>query len=455
MEISDNNTAYASRQKFDSEGKGKTSQLGTIPGNVSEQKREESVENQNPGAARYRDPHFPPSSVAQSCPPNACECCPFTLAQLEHDKIQFSVFDRFFRNQLLLVAKTKGWEVKERTRDIWIKLEKMHLQLGLDTVTFYTDEPGDLSWIGQWVQDHFSEIYQDISSLIRRVTDPLVIGQDENTIVIHDEKTKASIDQVIDPYKRPDGVLYLKSPNTITPGLKIYTRKDSGLMRCEIVSNNSAQMSSSIVMRHELLALLNKIASLPGLFWEFITRYYPLVVQHQEFSRLYETVAEVKSSFEQSTEKLICEMNGMMECIVQQLAVMDPKTSGKIPVDDDLVDINGFFEANPDEMDFEESCTRVTDFFDLPEGASRLFMVAYGMWSTTFFRGSILIDQVANEINKRFGEGMVKIDQIPWLLQSLRKRGLLVEKTGYDIWFSRSGTMLCRKLAARAERGCL
>jgi len=416
----------------------------------------EQTQNQNPGAARYGDPCFSPRDTPQSDPSNVCETCPYTLAALEHDKCQFTIYDRIFRNLLLLLAPVKRWEVKENKRDTWIKLDKMNIQLGLDSVTIYTDEPGNLSWIGQWVENNFSTIYHDIPGLVRRVTHPLVIGQDESTLIIYDEKTREAIDQVIDPHKKPDGVLYLRSPNAITPGLKIYCRKDTGLMRCELVSNNKTQVSSAVFMRHELLTLLTKIAAQPGVFCDFISRYYSSVIYQKEFSNFFNAISEVKFLVEQTNDRLNSKLDEVMDRFTHQhLENEDNMEQTKDPGNGVLNEIDGFLQAIPEEdLTFDGVCKHLTEHFTLPDGAARFFMTAYGLWASTLFRGTILIDSVCSEIVKRFGEGAVQQEKIPYYLQRLRAKGLLEEKPGYDVWFSRAGTLMCKRLNTQYQRGC-
>lgn len=437
-------------------GESKMSQIEPISQNSVVSNDPNQTQNENPGAARYGDPRFSPRDGPQLDPPNVCETCPYTIAALEHDKCQFTVYDLIFRNLVLLLARAQGWEVKENKRDIWIKLDKMNLQLGLDSVTIYTNEPEDLSWIGKWVEDNFSAIYHDIPGLVRRVTHPLVIGQDESTIIIFDEKTKEAIDQVIDPHKKPDGVLYLKSPNAITPGLKIYCRKDTGLMRCELVSNNKTQVSSAVRMRHDLLTLLTKIGAQPGLFWDFISTYYSSVIHQEEFSNFFNAISEVKSLVEQTNDRLNAKLDEVIDRFTHHHLENERTVKReKDPDDAVLVDIDGFLQGIPEEdFTFDGVCRHLTEHFNLPDGAARFFMTAYGLWASTLFRGMILIDSVRSEIIRRFGEGAVQSESIPYYLQRLRAKGLLAEKPGYDIWFSRAGTLLCKKLNAQYQRGC-
>ncbi|KQC06932.1 MAG: hypothetical protein APR55_04445 [Methanolinea sp. SDB] len=395
--------------------------------------------NRNQEPARHGDPQIHDDQRHNRG--HICELCPFAVSRVEHDMIQYPIFDITFRNLLEVKARAEGWKIKTKKRDTWIYQGALTFQLGHDTTIIYCSEPQDLTVIGEWVKHHFSPIVLDIDSLVYKVTHPSSISRDETTIEVTTESLKKVINSVIQPFKGRDGVLFLKSPNIITPAFKVYTRKDTQYLRCEFDARNQYQISSAYAMRHELLTILTKIPDHPGQFWEYLTKYYSLALCKKDFddicSRLNDTLI-------------------LLEDAARDIKIISKKlpSLGK----NELLDhetviasqIREFFKQDLDhDEDLDDLCPRVATFFAMPEKAILVLLTAAGIWKGKSYRRSVFPEEIHKHLIHRYGECFIGIDEIGKNIEILKEKGFFREHPDLEVYFSPTGTRFVKRLFER------
>jgi hypothetical protein len=196
---------------------------------------------------------------------------------LEIDKIQLLLFDEELRNLILQTAQEKGWPVNEGKRQILVypmgKNSSLTFQLGISgsTIVLYSKEPGDLKWVGEWVCRTFPS-HSRLDIVRNEFISPKNKKGFELTLVVVRPRLVATLELVLLKYYTGSNTLYIKSPNTITPGFKAYPKKD--YFRIELVGNNDYQVNSSFPMMQEFAEAIEDEKCINTEINEFLKRYY-------------------------------------------------------------------------------------------------------------------------------------------------------------------------------------
>lgn len=359
---------------------------------------------------------------------------PHELAHYEIDMVQFVLIDRTFRDILLRRSKEeKNWQVWENRGLTWIRVESRHLtlQVGKSTVTFYSDDPGDMSGIASWARETFAG-YDAIESLVSRIRYPQSLSQEELCVIITDPAVISNIRVSIEKDAK-NGVYNLPSPNESDPALKIYER--DGTMRVEFIATNHAQAVRALGMRENLMNNLPRMQKVPGLFWEFIQKYYsalhhPIIIDTggheflaalgqmaQTFTDAIKTVMSTQARQQEATDPL----NGL----IGQVESLDG------------FDIEGVVKAFAHTLKLERQAVLV-------------YLAAWSAWAGRNFKGRVLKEDISKLLLNEAKEP-TPLHEIADAIEKLQAAGLMLKGAGYDVKFSPAGITLARKLTAKRE----
>jgi len=331
-----------------------------------------------------------------------------------------------------------GWGA----RAIYLYLPHLTLQLGADSVTFYSDEPEELDWIAAWVRTHFADCHPDIDALVARIRRPEHLARDELTVVIEDAGIIDAIVGTIGMQMKKN-VMYLKAPNTTTPGFKTYLHE--GTLRCEFDARNQVQAISALAMRQRLLTILPSVRNHPWLFWEFLTDYYnpymhPIIID----TGMNEVLAQVQAMGETMARAFL---EG-----VRELAAGDrrPAPAG---TDAAVEKVNQLIDAIPaaDVWDLDAVVDQFTGTFGCDRTATLVLLAAWGTWAHRRFRGQVLKEDVLARLSRSDVAVDVGSGAFDRALVTLTEIDLLEPDAYLDVRFSKAGIRLGKKLLARWE----
>lgn len=363
---------------------------------------------------------------------------PHELAHYEIDMVQFVLIDRTFRDILLRRSKEeKSWQVWENRGLTWIRVEDRHLalQVGKSTVTFYSDDPGDMSRIAAWARETFSGNYDDIESLVARIRYPQSLSQEELCVVVTDPAITANIRVSIEKDAR-NGVYTLPSPNESDPALKIYER--DGTMRVEFIVTNHAQAVRALGMRENLMANLPRMQKVPGLFWEFVQKYY---------SALHHPII-----IDTGGHEFLAALGQMAQTFTDAIrAVMDTQPPRPAPAQqpDLLASMTAEVEGL-DGFDIDAIVRSFARTLKLERQAVLVYLAAWSAWAGRNFKGRVLKEDISKLLLNEAKEP-TPLHEIADAIEKLQAAGLMQKGAGYDVKFSPAGIVLARKLTAKRE----
>jgi hypothetical protein len=349
--------------------------------------------------------------------------------------IQFVLVDRIFRDLLMSRATDNGWQVRKVHGLTWIyPMNTLSLQVGKDTVTFYSSEPGDMSVIAGWVQEHFTEEYSDMTSLVARIKHPQNLSSEELTVSVKRPETITAIRTSIGK-SMVNGQFNLQHPSEAIPGLKIYER--DGTMRIEFIVHNHKTGASAIDMREELMRDLPRIHGTPGLFWEFIQKYYsalhhPLIIDTGGHD------------FLQALEKITGHFTGVMK----DLAGKIPAASLQ-PEESRLKEIEAAIEKFEIGVELDDILQAFQRALKLEDRATKVFLAAWVVWSKRNCKGRVLKEEIASLLQKA-GETLT-VAEIADAVEELKSARLLDHDPRLEIKFSPVGQALAKKITAKRE----
>lgn len=400
-------------------------------------------------AKRDAKNHTPATIPAQfapgtpRCQDDGTNLCPQFYAGFERDMIQFVLMDRTFRDLLVQQASAEpSWQVNENRGLMWIRVNDKHLtlQAGKDTVVFYSDEPGDLSAIAGWVRDKFGTIYKDIDSLVSRIRTPQNLSAEELTVVIRHPEVISSIRTSIAKDSK-NGQFNIIHPSEKIPGLKIY--ESNGTMRVEFIVHNYASGLSAIDMRAELMGMLPRIKNTPGLFWEFIQKYYsglhhPIIIDTggHEFLTALERIAGVFA-------EAIKVMQGRPIIVQQQVSAPAVK-------ENDAVAATIAELEQADDFDIERIIGTFARTMKLERQAVLVYLAAWSAWQGRNFKGRVLKEDISKLLRNEANEPLA-LSCIADAIDQLQEAGLMKKDPRYDVKFTEAAIMIARKLAAKRE----
>ncbi len=389
--------------------------------------RSESAENRG----HFRG-HPGTCTVNDDPNPHVCHTCPLQVCDLEHDAIQFGIIDAFTASILPRMAQQKGWEKRQNPHTkVWTlyppALHPLTLQTSADTVTVYSSEPGDVEWIVGWFAAQLGAMHPHPDRLAHKIRHP-ELYRDEQTIVITDQATIEALRSVSAPYADPrNRVLYIESPNTAIPGIKLYER--DGTMRIEFDARDETRARAALVMRQELLQLLPNTALHPGLFLQWRNRYYNPVTQ------------PVIINLEQAD--VVAAIDRMAETLSHRMDAIEKRIDGP---DEDLAELIAQIEAL-DDYDLE----RITDLlgnYAGNEDAALIFLGAWQLWSLSRFRRSVIAEDVARLlIDQKIHIPAVRIAKA---IEALTACGL-TERNLEHIHFTGAGIAVGKKILAKKQ----
>ncbi len=390
---------------------------------------------------------------------HTCRSCPLSLAGLERDTIQFVIVDRLFRDHLLRLAASRKWQQKETRGTTWIYLRHLTLQAGIDTVTFYSDEPRDLDGITEFVRHHFAALYPDVDSLIARIRTPARLTRDELTVVVQHPPTIEAILSSISMRMERNGTFYLKAPNPHTPGFKAYISNNT--LRCEFDCRNQFQAVSALDMRQRLLAILPDVLKAPGLFWEFITDYY----------NPYEHPIIIDTGVDAMLSQFGTMAAEMVRAVTEALKGMQPAPMAAAPAPvEEPPDEPGMPDMTEEEIDRAQQAMAAImrdlaemEAYDLDqiflsfkrhlrleEQAARVFLAAFAAWTARRYRGRVIIEDIGRGLQE-VGTPL-PLTRIADAIEDLKKAGLMQDHKHLEVCFSPAGSTLGKKLLAKWER---
>jgi len=379
---------------------------------------------------------------------------------MERDTIQFVLVDQVFRDQVLRWVATRKWPHKEARGLTWIYPgDHLTLQVGADSVVFYSDEPGNLDWIEAWVRRYFEASYPDINSLLARIRSPERLTRDELTVVVTHQPTIDAVMASLGMHMAQNKTFYLKSPNTHTPGFKAYF--SAGTLRCEFDCRNQFQAISALAMRQRLLTILPGVVKAEGLFWEFLTDYYnpyehPIVIDTG-----VESIVQQFSALAQSLTKTFAD--ALTEAI-QDLrpAASPPAPAAPAPTLDDLpteeeetaiVETIGIMRSMlealtaMDSYELEEILRTFREIMKLADHTTLVYLAAFAAWARKNFRGSVIIEDLIPTLEG--ARTPLSAAEIADAIDDLKKAGLLKDHQDLEICFTSFGSRLGRKLVAK------
>ena len=364
--------------------------------------------------------------------PHVCHTCPLQVCDLEHDAIQFGIIDAFTASILPRMAQQKGWEKRQNPHTkVWTlyppALHPLTLQASSDTVTVYSSEPGDVEWIVGWFAAQLGAMHPHPDRLAHKIRHPEMY-RDEQTIVITDPATIEALRSVSAPYADPrNRVLYIESPNTAIPGIKIYER--DGTMRIEFDARDETRARAALVMRQELLQLLPNVSLHPGLFLQWRGRYYNPVTQ------------PVIINLEQAD--VVAAIDRMANTLSHRMDAIEKRIDGP---DEDLGDLIAQIEAM-DDYDLE----RITDLlgnYAGNEDAALVFLGAWQLWSLSRFKRSVISEDVTRLlIEQKIHIPAVRIAKA---IEALTACGL-TDRNPEHIHFTGAGIAIGKKIMAKRQ----
>lgn len=356
---------------------------------------------------RYGDRTFQAHSEEIS----VCRTCPLSFASFERDAIQYVIIDSEFADLLMKRAEEKHWEMRACDRSAYIYLMHLTFQVGGDTVTIYSDEPGDLEWIVGFVEGEFAGDHPDIKNLLNRIRRPENLSRDELTVVVHDKNVIDAFMETLE-VNMSNGVFFIRSPNRSTPSFKAYLSDDT--LRMEFDARSRFQAVAALSMRHELTEMLGNIEGSPPIFQAFLKSYYNPAVQ-----------------------PIIIEL-GLDAFLGSVLEGLYEKRSTPDPIHESVSRVAGRLEEG---MTGEEISGVIAEEFGIPCEVADVYLAAWSVWVRRRFRGQVLIEDVEVLLEQ---EG-VKVD-VPEAIGSLIESGLMKDDPGLEICFSREGVRLGRKM---------
>lgn len=363
---------------------------------------------------------------------------PHELAHYEIDMVQFVLIDRTFRDILLRRSKEeKSWQVWENRGLTWIRVEDRHLalQVGKTTVTFYSDDPGDMSSIAAWARETFAGNYDNIESLVARIRYPQSLSQEELCVVVTDPAITANIRVSIEKDAR-NGVYTLPSPNESDPALKIYER--DGTMRVEFIATNHAQAVRALGMRENLMNNLPRMQKVPGLFWEFVQKYY---------SALHHPII-----IDTGGHEFLAALGQMAQTFTDAIkTVMSTQTvQTRLPeAPDPLISMTAEVEGL-DGFDIDAIVRTFAKTLKLERQAVLVYLAAWSAWAGRNFKGRVLKEDISKLLLNDAKEP-TPLHEIADAIEKLQAAGLMLKGAGYDVKFSPAGITLARKLTAKRE----
>lgn len=412
----------------------------------------------------------PPAAPGADCPPDCtdrtCRSCPLSIATMERDTIQFVLVDQVFRDQVLRWVAARKWAHKETRGITWVYPgDHLTLQVGADSVVFYSDEPGNLEWIEAWVRRYFEASYPDIDSLLARIRSPERLTRDELTVVVTHQPTIDAVLGSIGMHMGPNKTFYLKAPNSHTPGFKAYL--SGGTLRCEFDCRNQFQSISALGMRQRLLTILPEVRKAEGLFWEFLTDYYnpyehPIVIDTgvesivQQFSALAQSLTR---TFADATAEAIRDLRP---------AASSPAPAAPAPTLDDaeifpseeeetaIVETIGIMRSMMEALtametyELEEILRTFKTTMKLEERVTLVYLAAFAAWARKNFRGSVIIEDLIPTLEG--ARTPLSAAEIADAIDDLKKAGLLKDHPDLEICFTAFGSRLGRKLVAKWRR---
>jgi|GEM_PF-2348806 hypothetical protein len=372
---------------------------------------------------------------------------PHQLAYYEIDMVQFVLIDRSFRDLLhRTISQRPDWQAWKSRGVDWIRIPDRHLtlQLGRSTVTFYSDDPGDMSAIAEWAREEFRDRYQNIESLVSRIRYPQSLSVEELCVVVTDPAVIANIRVSIEKDAK-NGVFTLPAPNETDPALKIYER--DGTMRVEFIATNHTQAVKALGMRENLMGNLTRMHEIPGLFWEFIQRYYsalhhPIIIDtgaHEFIEAHKQTLSTLERIVQQFSETIRALALQKREDPAPAAAKPEPATTIRDGVDKltefDITELEKLFRA-----------ARLNN----PVVAMQVFLAAWSVWaSRKNFKGQVLKEEIVSTLSK--ANTPLDLAGVADAIEELQNAGLMVRDPKLEVKFSNEGATIAKKLQARYE----
>jgi len=367
------------------------------------------------------------------CGDSGTNLCPQFFAGFERDMIQFVLMDKIFRDLLVARADTEEWNVRKVHGQTWIyPMAKLSLQVGKDTVVFYSADPGDMSCIAQWVREQFTAEYGDIESLVSRIKYPQNLSSEELTVVVKNPETIAAIRTSIGK-SMTNGQFNLQHPSQSIPGLKIY--ESNGTMRIEFIVHNHKTGASAIDMREELMREMPRIHETPGLFWEFIQKYYsalhhPLIIDTGGHDFL-QALREMSGQFRDTLKIIAAKIPAAPTA--EDLALRELKAAIEALESSELGDIIRTFR----------------DLLNVDEAPTKVFLAAWVIWKNRHCKGRVNKSEIAGMLLRQ--NDPLTVAEIAAALPVLRTAGLLQEDPHIEICFSAAGREIAEILMAKRE----
>ncbi len=367
------------------------------------------------------------------CNDSGTPLCPLSYAEFERDMIQFVLLDKKFRDLLITRASTDDWETRHIRGLIWIyPVAHLVLQVGQHTVTFYSDEPKDLSWIAAWARETFATDYGDIDSLVARIKHPENLSSEELTVVIKHQATIAGVRSQVQMYQH-HGVYSLPSPNENTPGLKIY--EFNGTMRVEFIIHGNTQGIAAVNMRAQLINIMPRIHHTHGVFWEFIQKYYS--------HALHPTMVDVGGhDFLQALEHISGQFTSTLNKLADRIPAAPTQEHLK------LMELKAAIEAL-ESSELGDIIRTFRDILNVEEAPTKVFLAAWTVWAKRNFKGRVIKADVASLL-LRANEPLSATD-IADAIAQLKAARLLQEDERLEICFSPEGAEMARILMAKRE----
>jgi hypothetical protein len=372
-----------------------------------------------------------------------CRSCPLSFGGPERDTIQYVIVDQVFRDLIERKAKEERWKTDTKRGTVWVRLKHLTLQLGYDSVTFYSDEPEDLDWVATWVKKNFAGTYPDITSLAARVRRPEELTKTELTVVVTDRPTIDAMMDHISLRMQKTGVYYLSSPNPNIPGFKAYMH--DGTLRCEFDGGGPVKPIAALAMRQRLFSILPMIAGSPGLFVEFLTDYYSPAVHPIIIDTGVDGILKQFTSFAETlTDKFTTAMHEFTRArtVQAQLPVISPEEEAKI------AEINAAIEAFQG-FEIDEVLKAFRRTLKLDERATSVYLAAWSAWASRQFKGRVLKEDIASVL-LRAGKPL-EVAEIAVAIDRLITVGLMQQDPRLEVKFSPGGVALARKLMAKQE----
>jgi len=409
-------------------------------------KTQEKGQNGDPTAARHGD-HPNPRNLGHDFQiGELCERCPLKYATLERDMIQYKIYDPHIRNVLEMIACYHGWKIERKTRDTWIDCGAMKLQLGKKTVVIYHDDPKDFTKIGEWFRKYFSPVYPNVEAIIQKVKNPLLVSRDELTLEIIDEATKKAILGIIQPYKNQQGYLFWKSPNDITPPLKIYEQKETGNLRIEFDARDDFKILSAIAMQRRLETIIPYLSEKPGKFFEFLQDFYSPALNNSVLSQIIKKIHDLMTLFQEMINDVslgLLELNTQIKEMTCKFT--DVKNRGDTSGLNHLID--AFFSCYQGDLkDTTSIILALSNDFGITREDATTFLAAFAVWNSKMFKGQVLREEIYEFVSSNYPSFNISPEDISKSIATLNRIGFLEYHPEYEVYFSKPGIRLCKKL---------